>query len=202
MRLGLFGGTFDPIHSGHVAPVREARETLGLERVIYLPTALPPHKRTREFAPAHARYAMVEMALLDEEGLYASAHELTPGRPAFTVETLEHFRDAWPGADLHLLLGSDALSGLDSWHRWLDILSLARLVILARPGWELAAVRQQLPEEVRALWSGTRPPAVVERRVDASSTHLREILARGEKPPEGTMHPLVLDYVTKYVFYR
>ena len=81
MKLGLFGGSFDPIHRGHIEPVQAARKALGLERVIYLPTAVPPHKPGRILAPAHARYAMVEMALLEEEGLYASTFELTLGRP-------------------------------------------------------------------------------------------------------------------------
>ena len=101
MKIGLFGGSFDPIHRGHVEPVREARRRLGLERVIYLPTATPPHKPRRALAPALARFAMVELALLGEEGLYVSAHELTPERPAYTVETLEHFRRQMPEAELH-----------------------------------------------------------------------------------------------------
>src|SRR4030095_712768 len=99
---------FDPIHRGHIEPVREARRMLGLDRVIYLPTAKPPTRPGRPLAPASARYTMVELALLAEEGLYASAHELTLDRPAFTIETLEHFRGGLPGSALFLLLGGDS----------------------------------------------------------------------------------------------
>ena len=137
MRLGLFGGSFDPIHAGHVLPVREARQALGLDKILYLPTAHPPHKPRRLMAPPHARYAMVELALLGEEGLFASPYELTLDRPAYTVETLEHFRQQEPAADLHLLIGSDSFADLNHWVRWREIPGLARLVVLARPGWSL-----------------------------------------------------------------
>src|SRR5947208_4241718 len=102
MKVGLFGGSFDPIHRGHIEPVRKARRALGLDRVIYLPTARPPHKPGGALAPAPARYAMVELALLFEDGLCASAYELTADRPAYTIETLEHFRAELPDAELFL----------------------------------------------------------------------------------------------------
>ena len=112
MKVGLFGGSFDPIHRGHLDPVRAAMRDLGLDRVIYLHTARPPHKPGRALAPALARYAMVELALLGEEGLYASAHELTLDRPAYTIETLEHFRRQMPAAELYLLIGGDSFADL------------------------------------------------------------------------------------------
>lgn len=198
MKLGLFGGSFDPIHQGHVLGARGALETAGLDRVLLLPTAEPPHKPSR-VAPPWARYVMVELALLGERGLYTSAHELTPGMTAYTVDTLEHFRREAPEAELHLLVGSDALAHLDTWKRWRDLLRLARLVILARPGWELDTVRRELaPELAGAL--GT--PVVVQRTLDASSSEIRACLARGERPPRGHLAPMVLDYIDKYGWYR
>ena len=134
MKLGLFGGSFDPIHAGHVRPVQDARRALGLERVIYLPTADPPHKPDQVFAPAHARYAMVEMAILGEEGLYASPRELTPGRPAYAIDSIEAFAAEYPGAAIHLLIGSDSFGELPTWRRWRDLIAAARLVVLVRPG--------------------------------------------------------------------
>lgn len=199
MKLGLFGGSFDPIHRGHIAPVQEARRSLGLERVIYLPTAVPPHKPKREFAPAFARYAMVELALLHEEGLYASPHELTLGRPAYTVETLEHFQGIHPQADLHLLIGGDSFLDLPLWRRWQEIPRLARLVVLARPGWEAAAAEH--PELVE-LARSDRVVLLDQPPVDVSSTRLRELLARGEAPPAGWCPKLVVDYAWKYDLYR
>jgi nicotinate-nucleotide adenylyltransferase len=199
LKLGLFGGSFDPIHAGHVRPVQAARQALGLDRVLYLPTAHPPHKPRRVMAPPHARYAMVEMALLGEEGLFASPYELTLDRPAYTVETLEHFRQQEPDADLHLLIGGDSFADLNHWVRWREIPGLARLVVLARPGWSLddralAAELQELARDERVVFLH-QPP------VDVSATRLREMLARGEQPPAGWVHESVVRYVQKYDLY-
>lgn len=203
MKLGLFGGSFDPIHAGHVLPVREARRTLGLDKVLYLPTAHPPHKPRRVMAPPHARYAMVEMALLGEEGLFASPYELTLDRPAYTVETLEHFRAREPEADLHLIIGADSFADLHHWVRWQEIAGLARLVVLARPGWELEEKLEAsaLPPELRELAHGDQVVFLHQAPVDVSATRLREMLARGEQPPLGWVHESVVRYVQKYDLY-
>lgn len=209
MRLGLFGGSFDPVHRGHLVTARAARRQLGLDRVLLLPTADPPHKPPRH-AGALARFAMVEIALLHEEGLYVSGHELTPGTTAYTVDTLEHFRGEHPDAELCYLLGSDSLADFDTWRRWKDILRLARLVVLARPGWALEEVLDDLPGELRErlvegasdLRDGLGPPVVVERLVDVSSTEIRDTLEAGEEPPENLLPAGVLDYIQKYGLYR
>jgi nicotinate-nucleotide adenylyltransferase len=200
MKLGLFGGSFDPIHRGHVEPVQAARRALALDRVIYLPTAVPPHKPGRVLAPAHARYAMVEMALLDEEGLYASSFELTLERPAYTIETLEHFRETVPGAELHLLIGGDSYADLDHWVRWPEIVDAARLVVLTRPGWTLE--ESTLSPELAELARSGRVVFLRQPPVDVSSTRLREIFARGEDPPVGSVPESVVRYVQKYSLYR
>jgi nicotinate-nucleotide adenylyltransferase len=203
MKIGLFGGSFDPIHRGHIQPVREARRLLGLERVIYLPTATPPHKPRRALAPAHARYAMVELALLDEEGLYVSAYELTPDRPAYTVETLEHFRREMPEAELHLLIGGDSFADFHHWVRWPEIAAAARLVVLARPGWDLDSI--PLDPGVAALARTDRVLVLRQPAVDVSSTRLREQLATGRPVSAGAagdVPDLVVRYVQKYGLYR
>ncbi len=201
-RVGLFGGSFDPIHRGHVAPVQRARRELGLERVVYLPTARPPHKPKREFAPAYRRFAMVEMALLGEDGLYASGHELTLGRPAYTMETVEHFAARWPDADLHLLVGGDSFAELSTWHRWQELVAAVELVVLARPGWALEEVRGGLPEELARRIAQGGVHVVVDEPVDLSSTELRQRLGRGETLPDGAVAPPVVDYIRKYSLYR
>lgn len=202
MKVGLFGGSFDPIHRGHIDPVQEARRSLGLDRVVYLPTAKPPHKPGRVLAPAHARYTMVELALLEEEGLYASPHELTPGRPAYTIETLEHFRREMPGADteLFLLIGGDSFADLHLWVRFREIPGLARLVVLARPGWDFAAV--PLDAEVAEMARTDRVILLRQTPVDVSSTRLRELLAAGLPLPSGAVPELVVRYLQKYDLYR
>lgn len=201
-RVGLFGGSFDPIHAGHLAPVLEACERLSLDRVIYLPTARPPHKPKRHFAPAWARYAMVELALLDEDRLYASPHELTLGRPAYTVDTVEAFRRRWPRVALHLLIGSDSFAELSTWRRWEELVDAVRLVVLARPGWEVERVVGDLPAELSRRVEAGEVDFVVHRQVDLSATGIRDLLARGEEPPPGALPVPVLNYIRKYRLYR
>jgi nicotinate-nucleotide adenylyltransferase len=200
VKLGLFGGSFDPIHAGHVAPVRAARAALGLDRVFFLPTAHPPHKSGRRFAPALARFAMVELALLHEEGMLVSTHELGP-EPAYTVETLEHFHAELPNSDLHLLLGTDSLAQIESWRRWRELVELARIVVLTRPGSESALRIDALPPELRAACQAGRLLFVEHEPVPLSATAIREALAAGDDPPPGALHPLVLDYARKYRLY-
>lgn len=207
MRLGLFGGSFDPPHRGHLEPVRAAREAFALDRVIFLPTAQPPHKPGPRFAPAHARYAMVELALLAEERLYASAHELTPGEPRYSIDTLEHFRRERPGDELFLIVGSDSFAQLATWRRWREIPEAAALIVLPRPGWDEAPfwdesrVRAEAPAEVLSLLDRGRATYLAGPSVDLSSTAIRELLARGEEPPPGALAPLVLDFIRKYALY-
>ena len=133
MKVGVFGGSFDPIHRGHVEPVEAARRALGLDRVLFLPTARPPHKPDRRFAPALARYAMAELALLEREGLEVSTLELTGERPAYTVETLERLQVESPGDELWLLVGSDSLAQLHTWRRFRDLLAGFPVAVLVRP---------------------------------------------------------------------
>jgi nicotinate-nucleotide adenylyltransferase len=228
VRVGLFGGSFDPIHRGHIEPVQEARRLLGLERVLYLPTAVPPHKPGRHLAPALARYAMVELALLHEEGLFASAHELTPERPAYTADTLLHFQRLLPDAELHLLIGSDSFLDFPQWVRWREIVAGARLVVLARPGWDAEALAgagppataaapltgesdpgdepHRLPPGRRADLAGLlqddRVQVLHQRPCEVSSTRVRELLRCGERPPSAWLPDLVVDFIHKYSLYR
>lgn len=202
VKLGLFGGSFDPPHQGHLEPVKAALAQLGLDRVVYLPTAQPPHKPERRFAPAHARYTMVELALLAEPRLFASPFELTPGRRAYTVDTLAHFRDQHPEAELHYLVGSDSFAQLHTWRRWRQIPTLARLVVLVRPGWDEEACRRQAHPQLLDLLEEGRAVIAAGPRIDASSTRLRAALGRGEAPPPDVLPRLVLDYARKYRLYR
>jgi len=200
MKLGLFGGSFDPIHRGHVEPVRAALAEVGLDRVLYLPTARPPHKQIRKLAPPWGRFAMVELALLGEPRLQVSPYELQLERPAYTVETLEHFRRELPDAELHLLIGEDSFRDLTQWVRWTDIARLANLVVLARPLG--GAIAEPLPDELRALADGPKVRFVRDRPVDASSTAIRAALERGEEPPAGALADPVVQYIHKYKLYR
>lgn len=202
MKLGIFGGSFDPIHSGHVIPVRKAAEMLALDRVFFLPTARPPHKPGRQFARSQRRFAMVEMALLDEPDFEVSAWELTPGERAFTVDTVERFRRRDPAAELYLILGADSFKQLPTWRRWRDIVRLASLAVLTRPGWDYRSVEQSLPDELRDLVGAGRVTFVRNQPVEISSTELRHLFRTGAEIPEGAVPELVVKYIRKYSLYR
>jgi nicotinate-nucleotide adenylyltransferase len=199
VKLGIFGGSFDPIHAGHIRPAAAARQQLGLDKVMFLPTAQPPHKPDRVLAPALRRYAMVELALLHEDGLEASAIELDSARPAYTVETLESLHRALPDAELYLLLGADSFADLHLWVRWPEIVELARLAVLVRPGF--GGVGHALaPAAALALARG-RVDFVANQPIAVSATELRATFAAGQRPAPGLVPDLVLDFIGKYRLY-
>ncbi|MBW3668620.1 MAG: nicotinate-nucleotide adenylyltransferase [Actinobacteria bacterium] len=134
MRIGVFGGTFDPVHIGHLAVAVAARHALALDRVLLVVANVPWQKAgTRPLTPAEDRYAVVDAAVADLDGIEASRIELDRGGPSYTVETLEALRaDGHP--DLFLVLGADAAANLHTWVRADDVPALAELVVVPRPG--------------------------------------------------------------------
>lgn len=202
MKVGLFGGSFDPVHRGHVEAALAARRGLGLERVLFVPTAQPPHKPGRRFAPALARYAMVELALLDLPELEVWDIELATGRPAYTIETLHRFAAEWPGDEPVLVLGSDSLAALDTWRRWPEILERARLAVVERPGAAREAVLAGLGAELAGRLEGARLDWLTCDPHPASASGIRRLLAAGEPVPEGWLDPRVLTFARKYRLYR
>jgi nicotinate-nucleotide adenylyltransferase len=131
--LGILGGTFDPIHHGHLAIAEDAREVLGLERVLFVPAGLPPHKRERPVTPAGHRLAMVELAIAGNPCFAASRIEVDRDGPSYTADTLEAMHAAG-GRDLWFILSGEALAGLPAWHRPARVLELARLAVVPRGG--------------------------------------------------------------------
>lgn len=201
MRLGLYGGSFDPVHRGHVEPVREALEELALDRVIYLPTAHPPHKAEHELTSPFHRYVMVELALLDDVRLVVSPYELVEG-VSYTVETLRHYRSLDPEAELFFLLGSDAFADLETWREWRELAGLARLVVLRRPGWEEATAVESLSPALAELIARGDVLFASNRPVDAAATELRRRLGVDREALGSEVPPRVLQYIRKYDLYR
>ncbi len=200
MKVGLYGGSFDPIHFGHLRPVRQARDALGLDRVVYLPTARPPHK-ARRLAPAWARYAMVELALLREAGMVASDFEMRRKGVSYTIDTVEHFRRRLPDSRLVLIVGGDSYAALPTWRAWRRILDQVEIGILERPGEPGHRDRELAPELRRALETG-RARRLANAPVEVSSTEVRRAIAAGESGLGDLVPPLVLDYIVKYGLYR
>jgi nicotinate-nucleotide adenylyltransferase len=164
MRIGIFGGTFDPIHTGHLILARDALESLDLQRVIFVPNHRSPHKETYAASPAELRNAMVGAALEGEAGFVRDDTEVRRGGSSYAIETVLHLRELHPEADFFYFIGEDNLEQLHTWRRIDELHYLVQFVVLARGE------------------GGTAHPYITlqQRRIDISSTEIRQRVAKGE----------------------
>lgn len=202
-RIGIFGGSFDPVHAGHLHVARAAREAFGLERVLFVPAARPPHKPGVELAPGPARVAMLELTIAGESGFEVWGEELQRAGPSFTIDTvrrLQTLEGPGSGALVYLLLGGDNLSGLADWREVDELLFRAQPVVVWRDERELealAALRGRLaPALIARLERGLLrlPP------VPVAASELRAALARGEDPG-AALAPGVAEYIRAHGLY-
>jgi nicotinate-nucleotide adenylyltransferase len=179
MRLGLLGGTFDPVHYGHLLLAECAREQCRLDQVWFLPAAIPPHKQDREPTPAAARIEMLQLAVGGHEALAVSRYEADRGGINYTVDTLAHFHRELPEAELFFLMGADMLHDLPHWRDATRVCQLAVPVVVRRPGADeldfdcLRAIAG--PEQIEAI----RRHVVEMPEVGISSTEIRRRVAAG-----------------------
>ncbi len=197
-RLGLFGGSFDPIHLGHLLVAEQAREQLGLDRVLVIPAARSPFKPEDEPSAGRHRAAMIERAIADHPAFALERCELERPPPSRTVDTVEHLRGRYGrAADFWWILGEDALAGFPCWHRPDDILAELRLAVFGRPGSELDLA--MLERELPALRG--RVDRIEGPRIDISATDLRR-RARQERSLRYQVMPAVEDYIRSHGLYR
>jgi nicotinate-nucleotide adenylyltransferase len=138
VRLGVFGGTFNPIHVGHLRAVIEVQETFNLDRLLLIPSANPPHKGAEDVAPAEDRLQMVRLAVQGLPSLEASDVELARPGPSYTIETLQYFHnDFGPESEIHFLVGLDAFSEITTWKSYHRLFATAHFIVMTRPGAEL-----------------------------------------------------------------
>lgn len=136
MRLGIFGGSFDPVHFGHLLLAEYCREQCRLDSVLFLPAGLPPHKQDRELTPSQRRIEMLQLAIAGNERFSVSRYEIDRGGVSYTVDTLRHFRQENADAELFLLVGADMLHDLPRWREAATVCQLAIPVAVRRPGVE------------------------------------------------------------------
>jgi nicotinate-nucleotide adenylyltransferase len=188
--IGIFGGTFDPIHYGHLRTALELEQSLELERVHFVPSAQPPQKM-RPITDGKLRLKLVAAAIENEPQFVVDARELEREGPSYTIDTLASFRKEFPRRPLCLLVGMDAFLGLPTWHRWDELLDFAHLVVAHRPGWKapdtgflgdlLRARRTQEATELHASPAG-RVHVQPVTQLEISSTDLRASIAAGLDP--------------------
>ena len=149
-RIAVYGGSFDPFHTGHLVPTVRAQETFKFDAVHFVPSGSPPHKQGKPLTPITHRLSMVALAPLPFDRFFASDDEVFVDGPSYTVETVMRYRERFPGAVLYFLLGSDSFSQISTWERWKELVDLAHLVVLHRAHIWGSELRQRVPESLRS----------------------------------------------------
>ena len=196
-RIGIMGGTFDPIHDGHLVAAEEAAWTLELDRVLFIPTYFPPHKGGPEATAAH-RVGMVRAAIADNPVFELSTIEVERGGKSYTLDTLQHLRRLNPDAQFHLIVGMDSLADLASWHEPAGILRLAHIAAVHRSGWapvDLDQLTAAVPEAAGRVMVIDIPG------LDIASSDLRVRIAAG-RPVRYLLPDAVIAYITVNNLYR
>ena len=189
--IGIYGGTFDPIHYGHLRTALEVKEAVGLAEVRFIPCREPPHRNPPEAAPEQ-RLALLQAALRDvEPGFRIDTRELDRPGPSYMVDTLASLRAELGAEPLGLILGLDAFAGLDRWHLWRNIFELAHVLVMQRPG-----TASELPDELRTLLEdrALRAPELLHAspagrvcvvpvtQLEISASQIRKLIAAGSSP--------------------
>ena len=210
--IGLFGGTFNPIHNGHLTSAEAVRDAVPLDRVLLIPARLPPHKNAWELPAAAHRVAMVRAAIAGRERLEISEVEINREGPSYTVDTLTYFREQW-GEDvaLHFILGMDAFREITSWYQCEDIFALADVIVTTRPGSLPATPADVFPVAFaeRLVYDGTRYRTPGGRTLEfmtipeipVSATEIRRRLHTGEVIT-GLVPPAVETYIQTHSLYH
>lgn len=209
--IGLFGGTFNPIHNGHLALAHSVLDTLHCSQIRFIPAAIPPHKALPAITPQH-RAAMVQLAIDDHPAFILDTCELDRQGPSYTIETLHLLRHRLPDQSLCLIMGQDSYQKLPTWHRWLELLDYCHLLVVHRAAVghtlqphaqhedrlvEIANAPQQFAEHTHGLISylPLTPP-------DISSTRIRERLSKGEVTSGDGVPAKVLHYILENHLYQ
>ncbi|MBM3117630.1 nicotinate-nucleotide adenylyltransferase [Jeongeupia naejangsanensis] len=185
--LGIYGGSFDPVHNGHLAFARCLRDTFALPEVRLIPTGLPPHRTALRVSPQQ-RLDWVRLAIAGEPGLAVDDREVRREGYSYTIDTLTALQAEYPETLLVWLIGADSLAGLAGWHRWRELLDLGHLVVAARPGFAFDRLSAEISREYAKRLVTAAPETLARGKISQlpsplttiSSTELREKLARGE----------------------
>lgn len=210
-RIGMLGGTLDPIHQGHLDTALAARDALALDQVIVLPSRVPPHRHQQPFASRYHRFAMAALAVNGIDGLTVSDMELCAPGPSYTADTLNRFHalSGLRASQIFFITGADAFAEIETWHRYPELLDLAQFVVVSRPGYPVQALKPRLPglaSRMLTAHSGTPRSAdlaiyLLEARTsDVSSTDIRRRLAAGESLA-GLVPPSVETHIRQHDLY-
>ncbi len=209
--IGILGGTFDPIHYGHLRPAQDAQRALKFEQLRFIPAADPPH-REAPVATAAQRLHMVELAVADFPEFVCDDREIRRGEPSYTVPTLESLREELGERPLCLLIGMDAFCCLETWYQWQRLLELAHLIVMPRPGWLPPPTDESLPawargrvcrdpDELKQINNAGRLWFQEVTLQDISGTRIRSAIAKGESV-QGLLPDAVWEYIRHEGIYQ
>jgi nicotinate-nucleotide adenylyltransferase len=212
-RIALYGGTFDPVHVGHLEVAREVSRLFEIEKLIFVPAQLAPHKIGRPVTEPIHRYAMLALATQDDPGLVISTFELDAPNRRYTVETVEHFqRELNDSTELFFIMGADSWSEITTWREWERLLRMTNHIVVTRPGYEPSTAHVgSLSERIVDLRLGKssvapQPEGIFFTDVvmnDVSATNIRQLARQGRTDElVGLVPGPVLDYIRKYRIYR
>lgn len=192
-RIALYGGTFDPVHLGHVEIARRVSELFEIEKVLFVPAQAPPHKVGRRVTEPIHRYAMLALATQDDPRLSISTFELDAPDRRYTVHTVEHFQETLgDSTELFFIMGADSWSEITTWREWERLLAMINHIVVTRPGYEVP----QAPPGARVFFTD----AVLK---DISATNIRRLASEGRFDELARFVPAaVAEYIRKYELYR
>lgn len=205
--IGILGGTFDPIHYGHLRPALDVAQQLGLAHIRLIPNANPPHREQPQ-ATAEQRLAMLNLAVKDNEQFVIDDCELQREGLSYTIDTLQSLRQDFPETPLYLLVGTDAFMGIQSWHQWQDLLGLCHIVVMQRPNEDLAMpselydwYQQHLAgDDDSDLTAGKIWPIEV-TQLAISATEIRSMISQNVSP-KFLMPNTVLQFINQIELYQ
>ncbi len=185
-KVGLFGGTFDPIHFGHLRAAEEIKHILGLDKVRFIPSAAPPHKENSDIAPAQDRLQMIRLAIEGNQDFEISEYELASDAPSYTIYTLEHFHNTEPDTEFYFIVGNELFDHIESWKDYKRLFDIANFAVITRPGFsELDSCKVPLAlkdnfryhnhiENVISYTNNTKSIVFIEiKGIEISSTDIR-----------------------------
>ena len=212
-RCGVLGGTFDPVHYGHLRAAESVREAMALDRVVFIPARVPPHKARPTVTPAEDRYRMVEAAVSLQPAFTVSPVEIERQGPSYTWDTLNQLASEDAAREIFFITGIDAFREIRTWHRWEELLRCHSFIVHGRPGYGLAGAYEVVPDSLRSrlveLRNGAQPPRgrgpciylVSVPTLNISATEIRAFVRAGRSvrylvPPE------VEAYIMEHRLYR
>ena len=216
-RIAIYGGTFDPVHSGHLEIARRVTQLFAIDEFLFVPAMVAPHKLDREVSPALHRYAMLALATKADPRLCISSFELDAPGPRYTVDTLFHFRSQFgASADIFFVMGADSWAEITTWREWRRLLKLANLIVVTRPGYEISVAQvdaetaasvvdlRGVTESAVASEPGAQKVFVTDvAMLDVSATQIRRAAQADDNEKLNGLVPLeVAEYIRKYRLYR